>query len=221
MKTIESTLFHRIVPPLEESPGPHPSVVLLHGRGADEQDLLGLAPALDPHLLLLSVRAPFPFMTSGGYTWYDVQQIGTPHPRMFAESYDRLSHFLDDALAAYPIDHTRLLLLGFSMGAVMALAIGLTRPALIRGVMAHSGYVPEETTLQFRWNDLSGTDFFIAHGTEDSIISVDNARRARTLFDASTARAVVREYPIGHTISEASLADCVRWMRELLSPRTP
>lgn len=218
MKAIETTLFHRVVPPLEEAPGPHPALILLHGRGADEQDLLGLAPALDPQLFLLSVRAPFPFLISGGYTWYDVQQIGTPHPRMFAESYDRLSRFLDDALGAYPIDRSRVLLMGFSMGAVMSLAIGLTRPEVIRGVVAHSGYIPEETNLQFRWSSLAGTDFLIAHGTEDPVISVDYARRARELFSASTARAIVHEYPIGHTISDQSLADCVSWMRPLLSP---
>jgi len=218
LKAIESALFHRVVPPLEDSPGPHPALFLLHGRGADEQDLLGLAPALNPHLLLLAVRAPFPFMLSGGYTWYDVQTIGTPHPKMFAESYDRLLRFLDDALAAYPIDRSRVLLFGFSMGAVMSCAIALTRPELIRGVVAHSGYIPEETSLRFRWNDLADTAFLIAHGTDDPIISVDYARRARELLSSSSARALVREYPIGHTISEESLADCVSWMRPLLTP---
>jgi phospholipase/carboxylesterase len=218
MKAIDSSLFHRVVPPLEESSGPHPVLILLHGRGADEEDLLGLAPALDPHLLLLSVRAPFPFMVSGGYTWYDIQQVGTPHPKMFAESYERLSRFLDDALQAYPIDPARVFLFGFSMGAVMSCALGLTRPALIRGVVAHSGYVPEETSLHFRWNELASTAFFIAHGTEDPVISVEYAHRARTLFESSTAPAVLREYSIGHTISEASLADAVHWMQPLLIP---
>ena len=214
MKPIDTALLHRVVPPLEESPGPHPTLVLVHGRGADEQDLLGLAPALDPRLMLLSVRAPFPFMMSGGYTWYDVQQIGTPHPRMFAESYAKLSAFLDDALAGYPVDPSRLLLFGFSMGAVMSLAIGLSRPGLARGVVAHSGYVPEDTDLRLRPGE-PGTAFFIAHGTDDPVIDVGFARRAREYFAGTGA--VVREYPIGHTISEESLADCVAWMNGLLA----
>jgi len=221
VKAISSTLTHRVVPPLEESTDPSPALILLHGRGADEEDLLGLAPALDPHLLLLSVRAPFPFMTGSGHTWYDIQQIGTPHPKMFAESYERLCRFLDDALAGYPIDPRRVLLFGFSMGAVMSFALGLTHPEKIRGVVAHSGYVPEGTGLRLRWRELERTAFFVAHGTEDPILSVEYARRARALFASSNAPASFKEYGIGHTISEESLADATGWMQPLLRPEAP
>ena len=138
-------------------------MVLLHGRGADEQDLAGLSPFLDPRLLLLSVRAPFPFTFGGGYTWYDMEIDGTPDQEMFQDSYGRLKEFMGGMVKAYPVDPQRLFLFGFSMGTMMALALSLTRPGLCRGVIANSGSVPEKAGLNLQWNGLSETGFFIAH----------------------------------------------------------
>ena len=95
METIKSSLVHRLGALNTSQKGPHPTLIMLHGRGADENDLLGLASYLDPRFLVISVRAPFPF-ENGGYTWYTVLEIGKPEPREFMESYERLVQFLDD-----------------------------------------------------------------------------------------------------------------------------
>jgi phospholipase/carboxylesterase len=194
-------------------------MIMVHGRGADEEDLPGIAQRLDPRLLILSVRAPYPFAYGGGYTWYDVGTVGAPEPSMFRESHARLSQFVDEALQDYAVDPARLFLLGFSMGTVMSLAQGLTRPGLFRGVVANSGYVAEGTHLTYRWNELAGTSFFIAHGTLDPIIPVSMARRTKELFAASNAPHVYREYPMAHEISDRSLGDIATWLRPLLGPR--
>ncbi|MEE8112746.1 MAG: hypothetical protein V3T23_00185, partial [Nitrososphaerales archaeon] len=120
MKTITTTLVHRILPPENSTSTTHPTLIMLHGRGADEEDLLGLVPYLDERLFILSVRAPFPFPYGGGYTWYDIGTVGTPEPTMFKESCEKLSTFVHDALANYPIDAPHIYLLGFSMGTVMS-----------------------------------------------------------------------------------------------------
>jgi phospholipase/carboxylesterase len=191
---------------------------MVHGRGADEDDLPGLAARLDRRLFLLSVRAPFPFLDGGGYTWYDVGAAGAPEPSMFRESADRLSQFADEALAEYPIDPHRLFLLGFSMGTVMSFALALSRPGFIRGVSANSGYVAEGTHLTYRWNELAGTAFFITHGTLDPVIPVAMARRANELFAASNAPYVYREYPMAHEITEESLGDIAAWVAPMVAP---
>ncbi len=183
MKPISASLIHIIQQPRAGGDGPHPAIVMLHGRGTDEHDLFGLAPHLDPRLLVISARAPFPFRPAGGggYAWYDVIEVGVPHPQMFAESYDRLAKFAAEVTAAYPIDPQRLFLLGFSMGAVMAHAVALAQPERIAGVVAHSGYVPPEKELQlkFKLNDLKGRGWFVAHGVHDPVIpSASGARRA-------------------------------------------
>ena len=202
--------------PKAAASGTHPTLILLHGRGADEEDLLGLTPMLDDRLLILSVRAPHTWPEGGGYTWYDVDATGTPEPSTFGKSYDALFRFIDDALRHYPVDRKRVALLGFSMGAVMSYALSLTLPDLFGGVVAHSGYVPERTSLHYRWQDLSFVRFFIAHGTADPVIPVQLARRAQELFVASNATIEYREYPMGHEISEQSLADAAAFLRGLI-----
>ncbi len=215
MIPIASTLTHRVVMPEGGGAGPHPTLILLHGRGADEEDLLGLAPALDTRLLLVAPRAPLLF-SYGGYTWYEVAETGVPEPQGFRESCDRLSQFLDDVLKGYPVDPARLFLFGFSMGTAMAYAMALTRPALFRGVAANSGYIPENTHLTYRWTELSGVEFCVTHGTGDPVIPVTAAQRARTLLEAARAVLSYREYEMGHEISEESLADVNAWMAHLL-----
>jgi len=217
MRTIESTLFHAIAPlsPDVERTRPHtghPAIILLHGRGANEDDLLGLSPYFDPRFLIIAVRAPLDF-AYGGFTWYDLREVGAPEPAQFTQSYDRLARFLDDVRTHYPIDPERMVLLGFSMGAVMAYAYALTEPEKIHSVVAHSGYLPENSGLAFRWNDLKGKGFFVAHGVADPVIGVEFARRAKILLEQTEADVVYREYPIPHSMSEESIMDFTQWLR--------
>jgi len=207
-------LAHRVQPPTSPRAASHPTVIMLHGRGADENDLLGLAPYLDDRLLILSVRAPYPFQYGGGFAWYDMEQVGTPEPTMFKSSYDKLITFVNDAVQQYPVDPERLFLFGFSMGTVMSYALALSRPALFRGVAANSGYVPEGTHLTYLWDQLSGVGFSITHGIHDPVIPVAFARRARDLFARSNAQVTYKEYPMGHQISEESLNDVARWLTQ-------
>jgi phospholipase/carboxylesterase len=215
MKSIATSLVHRVLEPELSSADLHPTLILLHGRGADEEDLLGLSSFLDKRLLCISARAPFDF-SYGGYTWYDIGQVGVPLPGMFDESYAKLVTFVDDVLRQYPVDPKQLYLFGFSMGAVMSYALSLTKPELFRGVSANSGYVPEGTQLRFRWRDLAGKSFLIAHGEHDQVIPVQMARRAKELFAASNATVEYREYPMDHQISDESVADAAAWLKKLL-----
>jgi phospholipase/carboxylesterase len=189
---------------------------MLHGRGANEEDLLGLAPYLDERFFILTVRAPFPFPYGGGFTWYDIGTVGTPEPTMFKESYEKLSAFVHDALANYPIDPPHLYLLGFSMGTVMSYSLALTQPSLFRGVIANSGYVPEGTHLPLQWNESTNVEFFIAHGAADPVIPVQFGRRAKELFSKTNVRFTYREYPMGHQISQESLTDFAGWLKDRL-----
>ncbi len=214
-----TTLEHRVLHPEGSRTGVHPTLIMLHGRGADEEDLIGLAGDYDPRLLVLSVRAPYPFAHGGGYTWYDTGSVGTPDPAMFRQSYDALSRFVDDTLRDYPVDPSRVFLLGFSMGTVMSFALSLTRPEIFRGVIAHSGYVPEGTHLAFRWQELGNLSYFISHGTEDPVIPVEMARRGKRLFENSNAHFEYREYAMGHQISGESVRDSAAFLEHLLGNR--
>jgi len=209
---IQSSLIHKVLEPEGGGNAPYPTLILLHGRGTNEDDLLGLVPYLDPRLLVVSARAPFQF-SMGGWTWYEILEVGNPHPRQFQESCNRLAQFLSDVKQHYPVDPNRIFLLGFSMGTVMSFAMSLTKPKEIAGVVAHSGYVPEHTHLSFALDTLQNTSFFVAHGVHDPVIPVHFGRRAKELLTSANADLTYREYPIAHQISEESLSDLSGWLR--------
>jgi phospholipase/carboxylesterase len=198
--------------------GTHPAVILLHGRGANEEDLVGLTGGFDKRFLILSVRAPFPFSYDGGYTWYDIGALGAPEPNMFRESSERLDQFVTDARQRYPIHPEKLVLLGFSMGAAMALTYALSHPDVPCGVIAHSGYLPEQTHLTYAWDRLATCKFMITHGVDDPVIPVFLARRLKDLFVPSNATVRYREYAGGHEITPVMLADAEEFLTDLLAP---
>lgn len=214
MNQIQSTLYHKILPPRNNKNSDYPALIMLHGRGANEDDLLGLAEYLDERLFVISPRAPFQFEWGGGYTWYEVLEVGRPEPRMFAESYSKLNQFLDDVINGYPVDPKRIFFLGFSMGTMMSYSLLLTKPESIAGLVANSGYVPEETDLRFQWDKLAGKNIFIAHGLYDPVIPVQFARRAKELFSKTLAVVTYKEYPMAHQISEESLNDFSHWLTQ-------
>jgi len=217
MRLIETTLKHQIAPFDESRSELHPTLILLHGRGANEEDLLGLVPYLSPRLLCIAARAPLRF-ANGGYTWYDLREIGSPNSEQFLQSYELLVQFLDDVQKQYPVDPRQIFLFGFSMGTVMSYSLALTKPEKIKGVIAHSGYVPEDTSLQLRWGSLAHTSFFVAHGIYDPVIPIEFGRKANELLTKSGAALTYREYPIQHQISDDSLHDLTGWLSSHLDP---
>ena len=137
-----SALYYREREPEGEPEG---LLVLHHGRGSDELDLLGLADVLDPgrRLHVVSPRAPLQLEGSPGYHWYLVPRVGYPDPVTFAAAYGALAEFHDELWERTGIGPERTVLGGFSMGAVMSYALGSARdrPAP-GGVLAFSGFIP-------------------------------------------------------------------------------
>jgi len=219
MSTSDNILFHRIIQPRRKLAGDSllvPALILLHGRGSNEEDLLGLAPYLDERLLFLSLRAPFDF-PYGGYMWYDSSRIGSPEPTQFKKSHDQITSFIKQLPTAHPVDPKRIFLFGFSMGAIMSFAVGLANPGIVRGIIAHSGYLPEVQDPPYYWDAQQKTDYFIAHGTHDPIISISFAHRSKELMERSNALVTYKEYPIAHHVSEESLQDLSAWLTERIS----
>jgi phospholipase/carboxylesterase len=176
---------------------PEGALVLLHGRGADEQDLFPLLDALDPERRLhgYTPRAPLA-LPPGGAHWYIVPRVGYPDPDTFAEGFGALSEWFD----ALPFPAADIVLGGFSQGAVMTYALGLGRGRpRTRMLVALSGFIP----MVEGWTaDLESPfpPIAVAHGTYDPVISVDFARQARETLEAAGAEVWYRESPIEHSI---------------------
>jgi phospholipase/carboxylesterase len=195
-------------PAADEAEG---ALVLVHGRGAGEHDLLGLLDELDPHRRLHGYcpRGPLS-LPPGGAHWYVVPRVGHPDPATFAEGYAALAGFVDS------LPYERIAIGGFSQGAVMSLAVGLgegrPRPA---AVIACSGFLP----VVEGWRLDTERPFppvAVGHGTYDPVISVDFGRRAAEQLEAAGARVLYRESPIDHAIDPAFLAELRPWLDEAI-----
>jgi len=210
------TLVHKFLRPRRSGQGKPPGLILLHGRGADEDDLLGLAEYFDDRLFVVSPRAPHPFAMGGGYTWYDLEEIGKPDRKMFTASHEKLKMFLREAIRDYDLDPGRIFCCGFSMGSIMALSIALTEPGFFSGVLSNSGYLPEDAGIQFNWKGVEGIPFFVGHGIYDPVIPYAYGRRMKELLESHGAVVTHREYDMGHQINEDSLNDMIGWLGPMI-----
>ena len=178
---------------------PAGSLVLLHGRGADERDLFPLLDALDPERRLrgLTPRGPLA-LPPGGRHWYRLAGIPTPDANTFWSSFAELAELLDGLQGPVVLG-------GFSQGAVMSYALGLGRGTAKRpaALMPLSGFMPTVEGLDLDVSELDGFPVAIAHGTFDEVIPVEYSRAARDVLAAAGADVAYEEAPLGHTIDPA------------------
>ena len=194
-------------------------VILHHGRGADEHDLLGLADVLDPErrLHIVTPRGPLALPGWPGHHWYVVPRVGYPDPDTFGAAYRRLSEFHDELFERTGVSPERTVLGGFSMGSVMSYALGLgpDRPAPA-GLLAFSGFVPTVESWQPAQEGREQTRAFIAHGRNDPVMDVSFARAARDLLESAGLPVEYHESDAGHHIDPAHVPAAVGWLRATL-----
>jgi phospholipase/carboxylesterase len=195
-------------------------LVLHHGRGTDETDLLGLADALDPdrRLWVITPRGPLRLPGSPGYHWYLVPRVGYPDHDSFHAARAALADLHDRLWDETSIPPSRTVLGGFSMGAVMSYAMGLDadRPAPA-GILALSGFVPVVDDWQPHFEDRLGTRAFIAHGRADPIMDIDFAHSARDQLEAGGLELDYHESDVGHQVDPAHLRAANGWLDATLS----
>jgi phospholipase/carboxylesterase len=190
-------------------------LVLHHGRGADEQDLLGLGDVLDPQrrLHVVSPRAPLTLPGWPGFHWYIVPRVGYPDRDTFRVAFEALGELHDELWERTGLTAENTVLGGFSMGAVMSYSLGLAagRPAPA-GILAFSGFVPVVEGWEPELESRQGMRTFIAHGRSDPIIGVDFARRARELLEREGIDVEYHETDAAHHIDPTVVPQAVEWL---------
>jgi phospholipase/carboxylesterase len=190
-------------------------LVLHHGRGADEHDLLGLADVLDPQRRLHAVtpRAPLTLPGWPGHHWYVVPRVGYPDHDTFHAAYAQLAGFHDELWERTGLTAEQTVLGGFSMGSVMSYALGLgaDRPAPA-GILAFSGFVPIVEGWQPDLATRKATRVFIAHGRRDPVMEVGFAQRARDLVEAGGLEVEYHESDAAHHIDPAHVGPATAWL---------
>jgi phospholipase/carboxylesterase len=214
-----SSLIYRERPAAGEPQG---LLILHHGRGADEHDLLTLADVLDQErrLHVVTPRAPLELPDSPGYHWYLVPRVGYPDPETFAAARRALGELHDELWRETGIARERTVLGGFSMGAVMsyAMALGAERPAPA-GVLAFSGFIPTVEGWQPDLAGRTGVRVFIAHGRRDQVIPVDFAQAAAERLREAGLAVEYRESEAGHHIDPREIPASGAWLEDTLEHR--
>lgn len=211
------SLVHRLEFPssaqAQEPPARFPTVLALHGRGSNEEDLIGLAPHLPPGLLWISPRAPL-VLGPGSYEWYRVHVIGKPEPDLVLSAIETIDRFIEEILSAYPVDPKRLYLLGFSQGSILSMSYTLTHPARVAGVIAQSGYIPNNIDLEVDEAGVKGKPFLLTHGVQDTVLPVNWDRASRDRLQALGVDLEYHEFQMGHNVSLESLKVISTWLEK-------
>jgi phospholipase/carboxylesterase len=206
----------RVAPARAPEPGRRPPlVVLLHGIGADEDDLFALARALDPRATVVSVGGPHAYY--GGRAWFHIDFAPggrvIPDVAQARATLAELLRWLETAPVRYGTDPARTFLLGFSQGGMMALGVLGAVPERLAGVVVLSSRFSDQLFPPTAAPDaIARVPLFVAHGTLDQTLPVANGRALRAAFEPTTTDFTYREYRVAHGIAEGELADVAAWI---------
>jgi phospholipase/carboxylesterase len=200
-----------------------PLVIFLHGYGSDERDLFGIKDELSPGSTYLSVRAPLE-VDGGGYKWFTQDTDQAEYEGVTSDvdkSTDLLRTFIEQATEKYGTQPDKVVLIGFSQGAMMTYQIGLQHPELVRGIAPLSGKILADLNARLKPDEgLKSLKVFIGHGSADNRVPFSGATEAQTVLENLLITPLFHSYAgAGHTITSAEIADLKRWLEGVLAPR--
>jgi len=198
----------------------YPMIIMLHGFGANMQDLAGVAPVLHPTGYVYAFpNAPEAMELAPGmigYSWTHPERRRDPEED--AKTRVMLNEFFREVMEQYNVEPGNAVLGGFSQGGRMAYACGLGKPDLFAGVMALSAAVFDTDPLLEQLPAERTQPVFIAHGDADMTVAVDQARMTKAFLESEGYQPVYNEYPVGHEISRSLLSDMTTWLKDVLPP---
>ena len=217
------TLIHAVAHPGGDGatePDRLPTLIALHGYGANAQDLLGLHPHLaGGRLLMICPQAPIQVEPGfHGFSWNRLSSPGgASDPAAIEGAADLVRDFVDFALDAYPADPERVVLLGFSQGGSMAYRCAFREPARFAGLAALSTRLPPEVFADEPPSAAAAAlPLLIQHGAADPTVGADGGRAARDRLQSLGLAPDYHEYPMGHEIGAASAGDLSVWLERVL-----
>jgi len=213
-QTINTGLTYSVIAPKVITPKT-PVLIVLHGYGSNENDLLSLASSFDKKFLVFSLRAPVS-AGRGGYCWFalDFLQDKTFRYEYSAavSSGDAIMSFVSNACKSYKADSTQVFVLGFSQGAMMSYDLAFRYSQKIKGVVALSGLLMPQTEARPTTDKLKRCRFFIAHGTQDNVITYMNGGSAAAFIKKKGVAVEFKSYSTAHSINDQEVADVNRWL---------
>lgn len=172
------------------------TLLLLHGTGADEFDLLNLGKAIDADASVLSPRGMY--LEGGMNRFFERYPDGTFNEASIDQSADELAEFIAAAVAKYEIDPTQLFAVGFSNGANAAAALLVKYPEILNGAALFGSTKPYRQVAPVK---LTGKHIWLANGDQDSYAPVAASEKWVEELNSFGAQAIWLRHPGGHQIS--------------------
>ena len=219
------TLIHAVAHPGltddADGDGLLPTLIALHGYGANAQDLLGLSPYLaGGRLLMICPQAPLQIEPNfHGFNWHAFSgPDGRGSPEVVEAANAMVSEFVDFALEAYPVRRDRVALLGFSQGGGMAYRAGFHEPERYAGLAALSTSLPDDVFAEGEapGEAVRALPLLVQHGASDASIGVERGRASRDRLAALGLEPDYREYPMAHEVGAHSARDLSQWLERVL-----
>ncbi|MBT6147518.1 MAG: alpha/beta fold hydrolase [Gemmatimonadetes bacterium] len=209
-------------PPQQASTDVPPLLILLHGYGSHEHDLMGLADYVDPRYRVISIRAPLT-LDMGGYAWFNIEFTPVGMSMDTQEGFrsrDRLLDLISDLQASSGNDGTNTVLLGFSQGGAMAMSLLMEAPQRVAGVAFLSGvwlreFLPEDEEILAALRD---KPVLQTHGTDDPLLPIKKAHNTSDILSTLPLDLSYHEYQMGHEISAECLRQMCTWLTDRLPP---
>ena len=194
-----------------------PLVVLLHGYGSTAQGMMGVAPSLDERFVVAVPQAPVR-LGDVGWGWYPLGQ-GPVAPVLSPERLERsrrgVLDFAAQAARRYGADPERVFLVGFSQGAALALAVALTEPERLAGVVAMSGRVVPEILPQVAAPErVARLPVLVTHGRDDQVVPAAQGRAAAEMLERMGCPVRYLEVAAAHAVPADLLSEVSRWLVE-------
>jgi phospholipase/carboxylesterase len=227
---IMKTLDNVSCPPRLDTGEPPPLLILFHGYGANKDDLIGLADLMDPRLHVISPQAPIDltqYGMPGGRAWFNLHQDASGEIQYDAEGARSAVHiaatFVNEAIETISCDPKRVMVMGFSQGAMLAHSLLLMNMVPLAGIAGCSGRLVEELFESHPGSKAAGAcgdsiaaglPVLLTHGTLDDLIPVSNGHALRDLYQRTPAAVTYVEEPIGHGIGPEATEALAAWSRQ-------
>ncbi len=213
LKISDRKILRRPPADLSSSKG---TLILLHGYGADEYDLMGLAAYFDANLQILSIRGPGTVMYAGA-SWFDIDMLADGSLKFNIEQALESAVGVIELIAILKqqalISDQKIILAGFSQGATIANIVTLKQPELIKALLIMSGRLTEQAgELISNPEILKGLPVFAGHGAHDNVIPIEFGRQIVSFWEKLPVQFEHHEYPMGHEICQEELGHIQNWM---------
>lgn len=199
------SFIHRFIPATNSAS--LETLIVLHGTGGDENDLVGVGEAIAPGAAILSPRGRV--LENGAPRFFRRLAEGVFDPKEVRSRAEELAAFVRSAISRYGLDPTRIFAFGFSNGANIASTVMFIEPGLLQGAVLFRPMVVFEPNPE---PNLDGAGVLISAGRMDPIVPADNVERLVELFEAANAKVALRWQPAAHNLLPSEMREAADWL---------